>query len=98
MPATKNRLPKGSGFLVQCVRQFSVSDTVVLCVTVLLVPVIVSTNVPVPLFRLVVMVSVDEPVPVTELGENVALARFGNPDTLNATLPLKPLLGVTVTV
>jgi len=47
---------------------------------------------------LVLTVIVDVPWPVTELGLKLALELSGNPRTLNATGPLKPLIAVTVTV
>jgi len=47
---------------------------------------------------LVLTVIVDVPWPVTELGLKLALELSGNPRTLNATGPLKPLIEATVTV
>jgi hypothetical protein len=47
---------------------------------------------------LVLIVKVDDPWPVTELGLKVAVAFAGNPRTRNDTAPLKPLIAVTVTV
>jgi hypothetical protein len=41
---------------------------------------------------------VDEPLPVTEDGLKAAAAPAGNPLTLNPTVPLKPLIGLTVMV
>jgi len=55
-------------------------------------------NVPVDVDALVLTVIVDVPWPVTELGLKLALEFNGNPRTLSVTVPLKPLIGVTVTV
>jgi hypothetical protein len=46
----------------------------------------------------VVTVRVDEPLPATEAGLKAAAAPAGNPLTLNPTLSLKPLIGLTVIV
>jgi hypothetical protein len=63
-----------------------------------LVPVIVSVYVPVGVEDEVVTVSVEVPVPGTDVGLNVPVAPFGNPPTLNVTAPLNPSEGVTVGV
>jgi len=55
-------------------------------------------KVPVDVDVLVLTVIVDVPCPVTELGLKVAVELNGNPRTLNATVPLKPLIAATVTV
>jgi len=55
-------------------------------------------NVPVDVDALVLIVIVDVPWPVTEIGLKLALELSGNPRTLSVTVPLKPLIGVTVTV
>jgi len=55
-------------------------------------------NVPVDVDAFVLTVIVDVPWPVTELGLKVALEFNGNPRTLSVTVPLKPLIGVTVAV
>jgi hypothetical protein len=55
-------------------------------------------KVPVDVDVLVLTVIVDVPWPVTELGLKVAVELDGNPRTLKATVPLKPLIAVTVTV
>ena len=62
-----------------------------------LVPVIVNVEAPFGVFLEVFTVSVDEPLPFTDVGLNVALVREGSPVTLNVTVPLKPFVGVTVT-
>ena len=68
-----------------------VSDTVVEWLNVPLVPLIVSTKLPVGVRLRVEMVKVDVPAPpVTEEGLNVPVVRFGSPVTLNATVPPKP--------
>jgi len=41
---------------------------------------------------------VDVPLPVTEVGLKVAVEFVGSPLTLNDTVPVKPLIGVTFTV
>ena len=46
----------------------------------------------------VLTVSVVDPEPVTELGLKLPVAPDGSPDTPKFTVPLKPLIGVTVTV
>lgn len=61
-----------------------------------LLPVIVSGNV--PRVDPAVIVSVDEPPPAIVDGLKPAEAPLGSPETDNATLPLKPFAGVTVTV
>ena len=61
-----------------------------------LVPVIVSVTIPGLLLLLVWIVSVD--VPEVLGGLNVAVAPAGRALRLKATLPVKPPLGVTVTV
>jgi hypothetical protein len=44
------------------------------------------------------MVNLEVPLPVTEPGLKLAVELVGNPRTLNVTVPLKPLIGVTVAV
>ena len=60
------------------------------------VPVMVNVNVPVAVFLFVVTVIVD--ALVAGFGLNDADARRGRPLTLSETLPVKLLLGVTVTL
>lgn len=76
----------------------TVSDTDVVRVRVPLVPVIVSVNVPVAAVALAVTVNVDMPDVITDAGLKLPLAPAGRPLTANATVPLKPPDGVTVTV
>jgi hypothetical protein len=74
------------------------SCTVTLWLARLLVPLILNEKVPVVVEELVVMVSVDVPPPFTEVGLKVAVEFVGSPLILNDTVPVKPLIGVTVTV
>ena len=61
-------------------------------------PLTVRVKVPIGVLRLVLMVRVDEPDVLTEVGLKLALVRPGRPETWRLTVPLKPLPGVTVTV
>jgi hypothetical protein len=70
---------------------------VALLVALPLVPLILNEKVPVDVDVLVVTVIVDVPCPASELGLKLAVELSGNPRTLNVTVPLKPLIGVTVT-
>jgi hypothetical protein len=74
------------------------SVTCVLDVSEPLVPVTVSVEVPVLARVLVCTFSVEEPPAATGFGEKEALVEPGSPLTLSWTFPVKPLLGVTVTV
>ena len=74
------------------------SVTEAVCDRVPLVPVMVKGNVPAGVALLVETVIVEEPDAVTDVGLKLALAPLGNPLTLNVTVPVKPLDGVTVTV
>jgi hypothetical protein len=60
--------------------------------------VVVKVNVPVGVFEAVATVRVEFPDAVTEAGLYDAVAPAGSPLALNATVPVKPLVGVTVTV
>jgi hypothetical protein len=73
------------------------SVTDVVRVSVPLVPVIVSANVPVAVVAVVPTVNVDD-VPVAGFGLNVPLAPAGNPLTVNVTAPVKPPLLVMFAV
>ena len=72
------------------------------CVSVPLVPVIVSESAHGTVLVVVFIVSVEEPEPLMDAGLKPALLTpVGNPDslpTLRLTGPVKPLTGVTVTV
>ena len=61
-----------------------------------LVPLMVSVRVPREVFRLVVILSVDDDV--AGFGLKVAVVLFGRPCTLSATAPPKPLTAPIVTV
>jgi len=56
----------------------------------------VSGKVPAGVLALVVTVSVEDPV--AGFGLKLPVAPVGNPLTLNATVPLKPLTGLMVTL
>jgi hypothetical protein len=72
---------------------------VVLCVTVLLVPVIVRVEEPrgVPLVVVTVSVELPDP-PLMVAGEKVPVAPAGNPPTLNVTVSVKPPEAVMLVV
>ena len=72
--------------------------TVVVCVSVPLLPVTVNVNVPVEAFRLVVTVSVELDVGLAGFGRKEALVLFGTPLTLSVTELLNPLSAPIVTV
>jgi hypothetical protein len=77
------------------------SVAVVECTSVPFVPVIVNVDDAAGVLDAVVTVSVDVlvvEVGLVELGLKVPVAPAGSPDTLKATDPAKPLVGVTVTV
>jgi hypothetical protein len=67
-------------------------------VVVPLVPVIVSGYEPGATLDVVEIASVDGPPPLTVDGVNVGVAPPGRPDTVRATSPLKPPVGVTFVV
>jgi hypothetical protein len=71
--------------------------TVAVLVIEPLVPVMVRVLLPVAAL-VVVMVSVEEPAPEMLVGLNEALAPVGRPLTPRATVPVKPLTAVVVTV
>jgi hypothetical protein len=72
--------------------------TVVLWLRVPLVPVIVIGNEPVAALDVVVTLSVELPLPVTEDGLNVPDAPAQKPVAARLTVPPNPLVPVTVTV
>src|SRR5581483_8994022 len=74
----------------------TMSVTVVLWTRLPLVPVSVSVLVPAGVPVEVVMVTVDEPEPVTDVGLKAAVAPEGRPPAVSVTLPPKPLRAVTV--
>jgi hypothetical protein len=67
-------------------------------VSVPLVPVKVIVELPVGVPAAVVIVAVEVPDPVTEPGENEAVAPEGRPAAESATVPVKPFSAPTVTV
>jgi hypothetical protein len=76
----------------------TVSDTVVVCCVLPLVPVMVMVRVPVVARRFTVTVMVEVPLPVTELGLNETVTRLPCPEADSATAPLNPPVPVTVMV
>jgi hypothetical protein len=72
--------------------------TVVLCVSVPLVPVIVTVELPAGVVEDVVIVIVELLPAVTEVGLNAAAAPDGNPLADSATVPLKPFNTPVLTV
>ena len=75
---------------------FTVNETVVVCVKLPEMPVIVTVAVPVVAVLPAVIVS--ELVFVVGLVPNAAVTPVGNPDAERVTLPVKPLIGLTVMV
>src|ERR1700733_2683133 len=69
----------------------TVSATLPLWVSVPLVPVMLSVELPSGVVALVLTVSVELPDPVTVDGEKLASAPAGSPLALSVTAPLKPL-------
>ena len=63
-----------------------------------LVAVIVRVWLPVGVELEVFTVKVEDPEPVTEVGEELAVAPEGDPVTLKLMFPVNPLDGVTLTV
>jgi len=78
---------------------FTTRLTVAVCVSVPLVPVIVTVEVPAGVLPLVVTVIVDVPDPVTVAGEKLAVvAPVGNPLALRVTTPANPFSAPIVAV
>ena len=63
-----------------------------------LVPLMLKVNVPEGVCLVVEIVVTVVPLPVTEVGLNVAVVPAGKPLTLKVTTPLNPFCGVTVAV
>ena len=63
-----------------------------------LVPVIVSVYVVLVVLNLVVIVSVEDPDPVSDAGLKEEVARLGRPLTERLTVPVNPAPGISVTV
>jgi hypothetical protein len=76
----------------------TVSVAVVVCVMLPLVPVIVNVEVPTGVLPVVVTVKVELPVPVTAVGEKLAVAPVGNPLALSVTVPVNPFKAPTLAV
>jgi hypothetical protein len=76
----------------------TLSGTVAVCVSVPLVPVIVSVALPAGVLPVVVTVSVAFPDVFIELGLNVPTAPVGNPLTVKFIVPLKPFTAPALTV
>src|ERR1700676_524061 len=72
------------------------SVTLVECVSAPLAPVMVSAAEPVGVLAVVVMVSTELPLPLSELGLNVAVAPVGKPLALKVTALLNPFRAATV--
>jgi hypothetical protein len=72
--------------------------TVVEWLSVPLVPVMVTVELPTGVLPLVVTVIVDDPDPLTDVGLNVAVAPVGSPLAVKTVLPANPPEGVTVTL
>jgi hypothetical protein len=63
-----------------------------------LVPIMFNVNVPAGVFLVVEIVTTVFPLPVIEVGLNLAVALAGKPLTLKVTTPLNPFIGLTVAV
>ena len=68
------------------------------CVSVPLVPVTVTVAFPAGVLPLVVIVRVEVPEVVTDIGENEATAPVGKPVAVKLTAPVKPFSAPIVTV
>jgi len=77
---------------------FTISGTLMFCVRLPVVASIPRLNVPVAVDAVVEIVSTDFPDALREGGLNVPVAPDGNPRTLKFTVPVKPVLKVTVVV
>jgi len=75
---------------------FTTRLTVVVCVTLPLIPVIVRVDVPTGVLAVVVTVKVE--LPATVAGEKLAVAPVGSPLALKAMEPEKPENAVVLTV
>jgi hypothetical protein len=85
-----------AGVAVMLKSPVTTSVTVVVRVSGPLVPRMVSVWVPAGVDAVVETLIVVEPDVFTDVGLNEAVAPAGNPVTLNATVPVKPVPGVTV--
>ena len=73
-------------------------ETVAVCVIPPLVPDMVNVDGPAGVELLVKIFNEDDPAPLIEAGTKLADEFGGNPETLNATVPAKPLSAVVDTV
>src|SRR5580658_4100927 len=76
----------------------TVTETSIDCLMLPLVPAMVSMKAPPAIPTGTLTVRVVEPDPITEAGFNVAVTPAGCPLTVKLTVPVKPLVGFTVTV
>ena len=74
------------------------SVTVAVCVSEPLVPVIVKVGLPAGVLLVVVTVSVEDPDPLIDGGENDGVAPLGSPLALRLTDPVNPLMALTLTM
>jgi hypothetical protein len=88
----------GDAEIVKSGAALTTSVTVVLCVRVPLVPVSVKVELPAGVLPVVVIVSVDVPDVVTEVGLNDAVAPVGSPLALRFTVPVNPFNAPIVAV
>jgi hypothetical protein len=77
---------------------FTINVVLAECVSVPLVPVTVSVNVPVAALPVVDAVNVDVPEPVTLVGLKLPLPPEPNPPTERFTVPANPFVAVIVVV
>jgi hypothetical protein len=89
LPTVTVRVP-GLPEIVKSAGAVTTKLTVVVCVTLPLVPVIVNVDDPAGVLPAVVTVNVELPVPVAVVGEKPAVAPAGNPLALNVTTPVNP--------
>jgi hypothetical protein len=75
----------------------TVRVTVAVCTSAPLVPVIVSVELPRGVFPEVDMAKLELPDELIEAGEKIPVAPAGSPLTAKVTVPVNPVLGVTVT-
>jgi hypothetical protein len=76
----------------------TINRTVTLWVVPPLEPRILTLKVPVEVDEVVLIVTVDVPLPATDVGLKLAVAPDGSPRAENVTVPVNPLSAVSVTV
>jgi hypothetical protein len=74
------------------------TETVLVCVSKPLVPVMGNVVLPTGVLEVVVIVSIEVALPLIEAGLNVAVVPVGSPLTLKPIEPVKPLIAVVLTV